>query len=98
MTAYDASGLERVPFDGRPLTLPPYSRRRAEPNHGPTCRPSDPEIGCECGYAEWRDEMRERAEMRTLPPSCPKCGEPIDFSVPCPSCWTDWSALIGGAR
>ena len=101
MSAYDASGMERVPFDpfgGESRTLA-YAYRSRTPNHGPTCRPSNPEIGCECGYAEWRDEMRERAETRTLPRACPKCGEsPIDFSAPCPSCWTDWSALIGGAR
>lgn len=96
---WDANGLERVPFDGRvdPPTI--RHRPRQEPNHGPTCRPSNPEIGCECGYAEWRDEMRERAELRTLPRACPKCGEsPIDFSEPCPSCWTDWAPMIGGAR
>lgn len=97
MIAYDSTGMERVPFDGR--TGPPLRslspRRPTSPNHGRQCRPSNPEIGCVCGEDERRALRAERRER----PSCPKCGEsPIDFSEPCPSCWTDWSALIGGAR
>lgn len=64
MTGYDASGIERVSFDGRPLTLPAHSRRRPSPRHGPTCQPSNPEVGCECGYAEWRDEQDEMRWLR----------------------------------
>lgn len=65
MTAYDPSGIERLPFDGR--TGPPRPSGGpgfTEANHGPTCRPSNPEIGCECGYAEWLEEERELRDLR----------------------------------
>lgn len=95
MSAYDANGLERVPFDGRYAPLPSRFRRPPERNHGPQCRTSNYEIGCVCGEDERRALRAERSER----PSCPKCGEsPIDFSEPCPSCWTDWAPMIGGAR
>ena len=60
---FDSTGMERVPFDGR-ITARPDSRiRRTARNHGPSCRPSDPEIGCECGEDE-RQELD--AEARDL--------------------------------
>jgi hypothetical protein len=76
----DASGLERVPFDGRPLTLPTIRRRpRTTPGHGPTCRPSNPEIGCECGEDERRAEAREWAELRAAGLDlCSLCGMVYD--------------------
>lgn len=46
---------DRVPFDGRPLSVPKTSRRRRRraprSNHGPNCS-ANPEIGCVCGYSE----------------------------------------------
>jgi hypothetical protein len=45
----------------------PYEPRRER--HGPTCVPSNPEIGCECGYAEWETEdrmAREEAEAERI--------------------------------
>ncbi len=37
-------------------------REAGRPRHGRDCRPSDPEIGCECGYAEWAGEKRATDE------------------------------------
>jgi hypothetical protein len=58
---YDDTGLERVPFDGR-TGSPPASRTRRLPEqgHGPSCRPADPEVGCECGEDE-RQELDSEA-------------------------------------
>jgi hypothetical protein len=80
MSAYDASGLERVPFGApRAVNLMAHPFGRSTPS-------------------EESPEDHRRSVPNELP-ACPKCGEcPIDFSVPCPSCWTDWAPMIGGAR
>ena len=79
---WDASGLERVPFNGSP-GLPLRSKR---------LRPAPPELNAD----ERQAERRERADLAAgIMPSCPKCGhEPIHFSLPCPSCGVDWSGMI----
>lgn len=72
MTAWDGSGMERAPFDGRHAPLTTRHRRRPTPGHGPTCRPSNPEVGCECGEDErqaLRAEMRELREALDTAPS-----------------------------
>lgn len=62
---WDSSGMERIPFDGRAGSIRSRSRptRFTASNHGPTCRPSNPEVGCECGEDE-RQELD--AEARSL--------------------------------
>ena len=48
---YDASGLERVPFNGY-VPAPSYTRlprRNTSRNHGPLCS-GNPEVGCLCDY------------------------------------------------
>ena len=53
---YDASGMERVTFDGRypprPDTRIPH--RNTSRNHGPRCS-GNPEIGCVCDYDPGED-------------------------------------------
>jgi hypothetical protein len=46
--------VDRVPYDGRPLTPPRESRRRRQRSgkHGAECS-SNPEIGCVCGYVDY---------------------------------------------
>jgi hypothetical protein len=78
--AYDTNGLERRPFDGRPLDPPPASRRRrAAGSHGSGCHPSNPEHGCTCGQAEREHEAAEMAELRAAGYAlCPLCGMVYD--------------------
>ncbi len=79
----DPNGLERTPFDGRPLDLivvsPPYLRGRRHPKHAAGCRPSDPEHGCTCGQAEREHAAAEFAELRRAGYGiCPLCGSAYD--------------------
>lgn len=49
-SVWDASGMERIPFDGTPA--PTYRYRtstQARGNHAAGCS-ANPEIGCVCGY------------------------------------------------
>lgn len=77
----DTNGLERQPFDGRPLDVPRASRqpRITNENHGPGCRPADPERGCTCGQAEREQERAELAELRAAGYAlCPLCSMAYD--------------------
>lgn len=76
----DANGLERTPFDGRPLDTPTIRRRRpTDSHHGPGCQPSNPERGCTCGQAEREQERAELAELRAAGYAlCPLCGMVYD--------------------
>ncbi len=62
---YDASGMEHRPFDGRMPAEMHRTRRPSLTGHGRTCS-SDPEIGCECGKAEYDSERAERATPGTV--------------------------------
>ncbi len=78
MTALDATGMERVPFDGRSLSPlhPSRYRRHAHEGHGPRCS-SNPTIGCVCGEAERASERDER--LRAPDQSVP---DPNDVAPP----------------
>lgn len=58
--------VDRVPFDGRPLTPPhqsrPMRRYTHRRNHGPLCS-SHPEFGCVCGYDAGDDPNAEPAAV-----------------------------------
>ncbi len=65
--AYDATGMERVPFDGRvPAPWPSRRHRYAHAGHGPRCS-SNPEIGCLCGEDERASLRAEAIEARQYP-------------------------------
>lgn len=53
---WDASGMERIPFDGRTEPRPDtrIRSRQTRANHGPGCS-SNPEVGCICGYDPGED-------------------------------------------
>ncbi len=64
MTAYDASGMEPVAFDGR--VAPPRTSRRhryASAHHGPACFQAIG-TGCVCGEVERAGLRAERREAR----------------------------------
>lgn len=48
---WDATGMERIPFDGRTPARPDsrLPHRTASPQHGPQCS-GNPEVGCLCDY------------------------------------------------
>jgi hypothetical protein len=48
---WDATGMERIPFNGRTEARPDtrLPHRAASPKHGPQCSGS-PEVGCLCDY------------------------------------------------
>lgn len=52
----DANGTlylaEKLPFSTPLYRLTVQPEPASRPRHGPTCS-SDPEIGCECGLADW---------------------------------------------
>lgn len=62
---YDATGMERVPFDARyPRAFRPPTRRTIA-GHGPRCS-SNPEIGCVCGEDDRANEAAP-ADPGTIP-------------------------------
>lgn len=67
MSRYDSTGWEREPFAGRSEVLLTSRGRRTRANHGPDCRPSNPEIGCVCPEEGRHYARLERAEARRFP-------------------------------
>lgn len=60
---WDASGMERIPFDGRVPALPDtrLPHRTASPKHGPQCS-GNPEVGCVCDYDPGDEPSAKPAE------------------------------------
>ncbi len=62
MASWDASGLEREPFDGRRDAPVTSYRGPARRGHGPRCS-SDPEVGCVCGADERQSQDHEARSL-----------------------------------
>ncbi len=60
---WDASGMERIPFDGRTEARPDsrLPHRSTSPKHGPQCS-GNPERGCQCDYDPGDEQSAKPAD------------------------------------